>query len=139
MSQQDKENQDSTMSRPEGQEQSDASFPPLSHQFTTAFDREFHSRLGRFWALSPASIGGAYFDWMTHLAISPGKQIELMESALKKSASLLDYSLWATSGIKTECCIEPTAHDRRFEDESWETLALQYLSANFLINRTMVE
>lgn len=33
-----------------------------SHQFTTSFDREFHARLGKFWALSPASTGGAFLD-----------------------------------------------------------------------------
>ena len=63
------------------------------HQFTTAFDREFHARLGKYWALSPASVGGAYIDWITHLAISPGKQLSLFESAMRKSSNLFDYAL----------------------------------------------
>jgi hypothetical protein len=44
-----------------------------NHLFTTSFDREFHARLGKFFALSPASVSAAYFDWFTHLAMSPGK------------------------------------------------------------------
>ena len=30
--------------------------------------------------LSPAALAGAYLDWATHLAISPGKQVQLWES-----------------------------------------------------------
>lgn len=113
---------------------SETSLPPLSYQFTTAFDREFHSRLGKFWPLSPASIGGAYFDWITHLAISPGKQIELMESALGKSANLFDYALWETSATKTEYCIEPAPPDKRFENEGWESWPYNIYQQAFLLS-----
>ena len=108
--------------------------PPPDHQFTTAYDREFHARLGKFWALSPASVAGAYFDWFMHLSISPGKQLSLIESALGKSASLFDYSLWAISGIKTECCINPPPQDRRFEDKGWQTWPYNLYQQAFLLN-----
>ncbi|MBP9682402.1 MAG: alpha/beta fold hydrolase [Bacteriovorax sp.] len=104
-----------------------------NHQFTTAFDREFHARLGKFWPLSPASIAGAYFDWFTHLAMSPGKQLELMESGMRKSASLLDYTLWATSGIKAESCVNPPSQDRRFEDKSWQNWPYNIYQQSFLL------
>lgn len=117
----------------ERQSWSETSSIPLSHQFTTAFDREFHSRLGKFWAFSPASVGDAYFDWITHISISPGKQIELMESALRKSASLFDYTLWVTTGIKTESCIEPTSYDRRFENEGWKSWPYSIYQQAFLL------
>ena len=108
--------------------------PPLpDHQFTTAYDREFHARLGKLWALSPASIGGAYLDWFMHLSISPGKQLSLLESALRKSANLFDYSLWVTSGIKTECCINPPPYDRRFEDKGWQTWPYNIYQQAFLL------
>lgn len=103
------------------------------HQFTTAFDREFHAKLGKFWALSPASIGGAYFDWLSHLAISPGKQLALMESAWRKSINLVDYVFWAASGIPTESYINPAPHDRRFEDKGWQTWPYNVYQQTFLL------
>ncbi len=103
------------------------------HKFTTAFDREFHARLGKFWALSPASIAGAYFDLFTHLAISPGKQISLMESASRKRANLLDYSLWAASGVNPDPYINPPPGDRRFEDKGWQTWPYNIYQQSFLL------
>jgi polyhydroxyalkanoate synthase subunit PhaC len=127
------EETDSTLLFSESKEFSDNSPPLPDHQFTTAYDREFHARLGKFWALSPASIGGAYFDWFMHLSISPGKQLSLMESAMRKSANLFDYSLWATTGIKTESCINPPPQDRRFEDKGWQTWPYNIYQQAFLL------
>lgn len=104
-----------------------------NHEFTTAFDREFHARLGKFWALSPASMAGAYFDWLTHLALSPGKQLELMESALRKNTSLFDYAFWTTGGVQAECCTEPQPQDQRFEDKGWQTWPYNIYQQSFLL------
>lgn len=112
---------------------SDTSWERSDYQFTTAFDREFHARLGKFWALSPASVGGAYFDWLTHLSISPGKQLSLMESALRKSTRLSDYALMATTGIQTEKCIIPLSFDKRFEDPAWQTWPYNIYQQAFLL------
>src|SRR3989338_1734659 len=103
------------------------------HQFTTAFDREFHAKLGKFWALSPTSIGGAYFDWLSHLAISPGKQLALMESGLRKSINLVDYAFWAACGIPAESYIDPAPDDRRFEDKGWQTWPYNIYQQSFLL------
>ncbi|MBY0292930.1 MAG: poly-beta-hydroxybutyrate polymerase N-terminal domain-containing protein, partial [Alphaproteobacteria bacterium] len=108
-------------------------FAQSNHQFTTAFDRDFHAKLGKFWALSPASVGGAYFDWLTHLAISPGKQLSLFESAREKSAKLFEYELWITSGVKTECCANPTPDDRRFENKGWKSWPYNMYEQAFLL------
>src|SRR5690349_19001262 len=91
-----------------------------NHQFTTAYDREFHARMGKFFALSPASIAGAYFDWATHISMSPGKQLQLIESAWRKNASLFDYTFWSALGIDTDCCIDPLQQDRRFSNKEWK-------------------
>ena len=117
----------------ESQQFSSISSLPDDHQFTTAFDREFHAKIGKLWALSPASIAGAYFDWFTHLAISPGKQLSLVENALRNSTNLFDYSLWATSGIKAECCINPFPLDKRFVDKGWQTWPYNIYQQAFLL------
>ena len=112
---------------------SPAPFTQSDHHFTTVFDREFHAQLGKFWALSPASVGGAYVDWLTHLAISPGKQLSLFASAMKKSAKLFDYELWITSGVKAECCANPTPDDRRFEYKGWKSWPYNIYEQAFLL------
>jgi len=117
----------------ESQEFSNPTSSQSDHQFTTAFDREFHARLGKFWALSPASVSGAYFDWFTLLATSPGKQLALMESTVRKCTNLFDYALWSISGIKTECCINPLPQDKRFEDQGWQTWPYNVYQQTFLL------
>jgi polyhydroxyalkanoate synthase len=117
------------------EEHSDETSTQFNHQFTTAFDREFHARLGKFFALSPASIAGAYFDWATHLSMSPGKQLQLMESAWRKNATLFDYTFWSVLGIKTECCIEPVQADRRFSNREWKIFPFSVYQQNFLLTQ----
>lgn len=107
----------------------------FNHQFTTAFDREFHARLGKFFALSPASLAGAYFDWFTHLSMSPGKQLQLMESGWRKHVSLMDYTFWSALGIKTECCIDPIQQDRRFSNTEWKIYPFNVYQQSFLLTQ----
>lgn len=106
-----------------------------NHQFTTAYDREFHARMGKFFALSPASLTGAYFDWLTHLSISPGKQLQLIESAWRKRASLFDYTLWSACGVKTEDCAPHFQHDRRFVDHGWTIYPYNVYQQAFLLTQ----
>lgn len=113
----------------------DSESPQVSHQFTTAFDREFHARLGKFLALSPASLADAYFDWATHLAISPGKQLQLLESIWRKNASLTDYTLWSMWGMQTNDCITPVKQDRRFADNGWESYPFNIYQQSFLLTQ----
>lgn len=109
--------------------------PPSYHHFTTAFDREFHARLGKFLALSPASLADAYFDWFTHLAISPGKQFQLMESMGRKQSKLLDYTLWSMWGIPAHDCVPSVKPDRRFTDHGWESYPFNVYQQAFLLTQ----
>ena len=69
-----------------------ASRPPASpepwddaelHQIRDALDHATHAGLARLTAgLSPAAIVDAFMDWAVHLAISPGKQVELATRGL---------------------------------------------------------
>lgn len=42
--------------------------------------------------ISPAGLAAAYFDWAAHLAMAPGKRLELSQKALKKALRLLLYA-----------------------------------------------
>ncbi len=105
------------------------------HQFTASFDREFQAHLGKFWALSPSSVGGAYFDWLTHLFLSPGKQLELMESAIRNTSSLIDYTWWASAGFKEDPCVEQTSPDKRFHYKGWQEWPYNIYQQTFVLSQ----
>ena len=48
--------------------------------------------------LSPAALAEAYADWAVHLAISPGKQVELAAKAMRKWVRLARFA----SGVRDE-------------------------------------
>ena len=51
-----------------------------------AIDRQVHASIARLtMGLSPASLAEAFGDWAIHLAISPGKQAQLVQKAVRKA------------------------------------------------------
>ena len=81
-------------------------------------DRMLHAGLGKISGLSPASLGLAYADWLTHLALSPGRQAELARSAADRAALFASFIRCQVLGHDhEECCAEPLPQDRRFKEE----------------------
>lgn len=97
-------------------------------------DRFLHASQARLTVgLSPASAQLAYFDWIVHLANSPGKQIQLVRKAIRKSVTFNGYLARRLSG-REECpCIEPLAHDRRFDAPQWRQLPWCLYYQSFLL------
>lgn len=98
-------------------------------------DQAVHARLVRFTqGLSPASLGGAYMDWLIHLAASPGKQQELMSTALEK---YLQISLHAAKHATGQCqpCVEPLPQDNRFAAPEWQQWPFNLIYQSFLLNQ----
>ncbi|MDJ1160073.1 alpha/beta fold hydrolase [Chelatococcus sp. SYSU_G07232] len=102
-----------------------------------ALDRLVHSSLARLTGgLSPAALGGAYLDWATHLAFSPGKQLQLLDKAARKVLR------WATQ-VEAQClscgraepCIEPLPQDKRFSGEAWRQWPFNVIYQGFLLNQ----
>ena len=57
-------------------------------------DRLAHAQVAKATSgLAPSALAEAYLDWAIHLAISPGKQMQLMEAALKKRQNTLGLML----------------------------------------------
>jgi polyhydroxyalkanoate synthase len=83
--------------------------------------------------LSPAALAGSYLDWITHLAASPGKQMELAETRLRDSASLLAHMWQCACGGGTEPCIQPLPQDRRFVDAAWQQWPYNLIHQSFLL------
>lgn len=64
--------------------------------------------------LSPAALTEAYLDWATHLAFSPGKQLQLVDKAARKALRFSNYLRRCTADHESqELCITPLPQDRR--------------------------
>jgi poly[(R)-3-hydroxyalkanoate] polymerase subunit PhaC len=90
--------------------------------FTAYVDRAFHAAIAHMsGGLSPAALAGAYADWFVHLALSPGKQMHLLDRAGNNWARLLHYGLESAVRFSHgDHCIEPLPQDRRFAHEGWQ-------------------
>jgi hypothetical protein len=72
--------------------------------------------------LSPMALAQAYFDWLAHLAVSPGKQLQLWHKGARKGARLaVHLAHCAAQGGIREPCISPLPQD----------MALQYHLPSF--------
>ncbi len=99
-------------------------------------DRMTHAWMGRFTAsVSPAALTLAWADWAIHLASSPGKQIELWQKGVRKTARLAQYA--ATCGAQEGAprCIDPLPQDRRFEHPGWMKPPFNLIHQAFLLQQ----
>jgi len=97
------------------------------------FDRWLHAQLGRVTAgVSPAALVLAYTDWLSHLALSPAKQAELVHKAWRK-ASRFAVFLGHAGQPDAPCCIEPLPQDKRFSDPAWNAWPFNAISQSFLL------
>jgi polyhydroxyalkanoate synthase len=97
-----------------------------------AFSRAVVGRLT--YGISPASLIGAYTDWITHLAGSPGKQMELAQKAWRKLGRLSLFAAQSFSG-SAPLAIEPLGQDRRFDHPDWQSWPFNVMSQAFLLNQ----
>ncbi len=85
--------------------------------------------------LSPAALSLAVFDWAMHLAMAPGKRLELLDKALRKSNRLAVHLAACATDPQTPPCIEPLPGDDRFASEGWKHFPFNVLSQAFLLNQ----
>jgi len=86
--------------------------------------------------LSPIALMATYSDWALHLASAPGKQLELLEKAGRKTWKLANYATFCAAHPETSrTCIEPLPQDRRFRGEAWQKWPFNVMSQAFLLNQ----
>jgi polyhydroxyalkanoate synthase len=96
-------------------------------------DRMLHAAMARLThGLSPASLAAAAVDWLTHLALSPGKQQQLGEKALRKLHRLVLYTAQCARGPGAPC-IEPLPQDTRFRHPDWQQYPFNVIYQSFLL------
>lgn len=97
------------------------------------FDRWLHAFLGKTaMPVSPSSLLLAYADWMSNLALSPAKQVELMQKWMRKANRMF---LYMPHAMKPDAppCIEPLEQDRRFSHPDWKQWPFNIYYQAFLL------
>jgi polyhydroxyalkanoate synthase len=99
-------------------------------------DRIFNAWLGRFTSsISPAALAIAYFDWLTHLQLSPAKKQELLVDGWRKFARWNEYCAAHFGNDKNagDVCVVPLPQDKRFTDPAWQRWPYNAWSQGFLM------
>ena len=79
--------------------------------------------------ISPNAVAVAWFDWASHLAKAPGRQLELWIEAMRSAASLARIP-W--DGAAAPLPFKPRANDHRFRDPAWARAPFVYWQQAFL-------
>ncbi len=108
-----------------------------SRHVAQSLDRALNYAVSRVtFGLSPAALAEAYFDWLIHLAVAPGKQLQLWQKALRKTLRLWHYA--ATCALAERpgtVCIEPLRNDTRFSADGWRTWPYNVIHQGFLLQQ----
>ncbi len=122
---------------------SEPGLPAVSRQAAEAaddagnkLDRYMHYLIARMTAgVSPAACANAFFDWGSHLAVSPGLQLELMGEGVKQWMRLAAFTQQAAvSGAHISPTVVPQPHDHRFRSDSWKQFPFNVFAEAFLLS-----
>ena len=114
----------------------ETSWSLTDHYTYVSIDRAFKTHLARLtFGLSPAVLAEQSFDWLAHLAISPGKQLQLVEKWFRKTARFGMYAAQSVANPDTPPCITPLPHDRRFQGEAWQRWPYNLIYQSFLLTQ----
>ncbi len=99
-------------------------------------DRAAHASMARFTSgISPVELTLDYLDWLLSLSISPGKQMELLEKARRKTTLFNWYATESMLNPNTPPCIEPLPDDRRFSHPAWQRWPYNLINQGFLLTQ----
>jgi polyhydroxyalkanoate synthase len=91
----------------------------VDSQSAARLDNEFKAALAQACSgMSPIEIGLAYLDWLNHLAISPGKQLQLAQSFVRKAVQLGIYSVGAL--LQPSIRGPASRLERRVSGDNWQ-------------------
>jgi polyhydroxyalkanoate synthase len=104
------------------------------HYAYESIDRAFKANLARLTCgLSPAVLGEQFFDWLSHIAISPGKQLQLIEQWFRKVARFGLYGTKTAVSADVAPCIAPSPNDWRFRAKEWQQWPYNLIYQSFLL------
>jgi polyhydroxyalkanoate synthase len=100
----------------------------LDHATVAALAHVFHG-------LAPTTLLQSFSDWGMHLAVLPGKQLQLSAKAGRKAMRLYDFALRYAADRNTEPAIVPLPQDHRFDAPAWREPPFNLLAQAFLLNQ----
>ncbi len=99
----------------------------LSDRDAKKLDDAVHEQIAQATlGLSPISLALACADWAMHLAVSPGRQIQLAQQAMQLMADEIRKPLHHVTGVKDE-----NEEDARFADPAWSHWPFSMLKDSF--------
>jgi polyhydroxyalkanoate synthase len=108
--------------------------PERARYALASVDRAFRAQLARLTlGISPATVAGTQANWLSHLAVSPGKQAGLVEMAVRNAARLAIYAAQSAFDRDAPAPAAPSPGDRRFADEGWRCWPCSLLAQSFLL------
>jgi polyhydroxyalkanoate synthase len=94
------------------------------------FDRTVRGQMAQMTGgLALSAFSAAWMDWMTHLAQSPGRQMELQQQALGRAADNGSFALRALAGeaLSPAEGFDGTA-EKRYADPAWSQFPFNVLA-----------
>ncbi|SDK27201.1 MULTISPECIES: PHA/PHB synthase family protein [Bradyrhizobium] len=109
--------------------------PAQQETETYQADRAFHAMLARLsGGISPVALLLAYTDWLSHLATSPQRQIDITREAATDAKKLVEAAQHVFSPKQAPWdLIKPQPQDRRFARPEWETPPFNWMAQAFLL------
>ena len=117
------------------QKQNKNSINETDNSQTFGLDKPLHAWLSHFsgW-LSPSTFLSSYYDWLTHLTLSPDKHLELLNNNSTNNLHLLLYLLKICHNQESEPCMALRESDHRFQNDLWNKFPFALYSQLFLMN-----
>jgi polyhydroxyalkanoate synthase len=114
-------------------------YPAPEPDSATCWDRLLRARIGRLsFGLSPPGQLLVYLDRLTHLAVSPGKQLDLVRKLFRKVLKFTIYATRATVQGEAPPAIEPLPQDERFTNPAWQRWPVNLCYQSFLFAQQWV-
>jgi polyhydroxyalkanoate synthase len=96
-------------------------------------DRLARAAMGRLTqGVSPNAMAAAWFDWGSHLARAPGRQLELTVRAWTNLARLARYAARTSTDEASEPPFQPREGDHRFTAPEWRERPFDLFCQSFL-------
>jgi len=84
--------------------------------------------------LSPQHLGGALWNVVSHLALAPGRQVQVAQTALQKAIELARFTGGAMQSTDEPVApqAEGTPYAQRFADPAWSKFPFNVLAQSFI-------
>lgn len=116
--------------------ESQASHTPASEDAETyRADRTLHAMLARLsGGISPTALLLAYTDWLSHLAASPQRRLEIAQEGIVDTQRFFEAAQrFFTPGQGPWSLIKPPPQDKRFARPEWEQPPFNLMAQAFLL------